>query len=71
MIAGRCPICDRRFELPRIEAGSPFPFCSERCRLLDLGRWLDGRYVIPGKPAATDDEAPDRSQTEPGVDDDE
>ena len=23
-----------------------FPFCSERCKLIDLGRWLDGRYQI-------------------------
>ena len=25
------------------------PFCSERCKLLDLGEWLDGGYVIPGE----------------------
>jgi len=31
------------------------PFCSERCKLLDLGRWLDGRYRIPGDPVADDD----------------
>jgi len=24
-----------------------FPFCSERCKLIDLGRWLDGRYQVP------------------------
>jgi endogenous inhibitor of DNA gyrase (YacG/DUF329 family) len=24
-----------------------FPFCSDRCRLVDLGRWLDGKYQIP------------------------
>ena len=23
------------------------PFCSERCKLIDLGRWLDGKYQIP------------------------
>jgi endogenous inhibitor of DNA gyrase (YacG/DUF329 family) len=23
-----------------------FPFCSERCKLIDLGRWLDGKYQI-------------------------
>lgn len=23
------------------------PFCSERCRAIDLGRWLDERYAIP------------------------
>lgn len=24
-----------------------FPFCSDRCKLVDLGRWLDGKYQIP------------------------
>ncbi len=26
------------------------PFCSERCRLADLGRWLQGDYRVPGAP---------------------
>jgi endogenous inhibitor of DNA gyrase (YacG/DUF329 family) len=26
------------------------PFCSERCRLLDLARWVDGDYRVPGEP---------------------
>jgi uncharacterized protein len=26
------------------------PFCSERCKLVDLGRWVDGSYRIPGEP---------------------
>lgn len=26
------------------------PFCSERCRLLDLGAWLEGDYKIAGPP---------------------
>ncbi len=39
-----CPTCGRRFE----ETESPsLPFCSERCRLVDLGRWLDERYGMP------------------------
>jgi len=25
----------------------PYPFCGERCKLIDLGRWLDGKYQIP------------------------
>ena len=33
-----------------------FPFCSERCRLVDLGRWLDGEYRIPGKPVSGSEE---------------
>jgi endogenous inhibitor of DNA gyrase (YacG/DUF329 family) len=29
-------------------AGNPFrPFCSERCKLLDLGHWLSGSYGVP------------------------
>ena len=48
----RCPICKKPLEEPRAgtaPAGtrSPFPFCSDRCRLIDLGRWLDGKYQIP------------------------
>jgi endogenous inhibitor of DNA gyrase (YacG/DUF329 family) len=27
------------------------PFCSERCKLLDLARWVDGVYRVPGEPA--------------------
>ena len=27
------------------------PFCSERCKLLDLGKWVDGDYRVPGDPA--------------------
>jgi endogenous inhibitor of DNA gyrase (YacG/DUF329 family) len=26
-----------------------FPFCSPRCRLIDLGRWLDGSYRLPAE----------------------
>ncbi len=29
-------------------ANRAFPFCSDRCRLLDLGKWLGGEYRIPG-----------------------
>ena len=35
-----------------------FPFCSDRCRLLDLGKWFDGRYRVPGEPAGGDEAAP-------------
>ena len=38
-----CPICKKP-----VEEGAPeFPFCSERCRLLDLGNWASGKYTIP------------------------
>ena len=38
----KCPTCKQA-----VKAGTPdFPFCSERCRLLDLGKWADGGYVV-------------------------
>jgi len=38
----RCPICKKA-----VKAADPdFPFCSERCRLIDLGKWASGGYVI-------------------------
>jgi len=40
---GRCPICGR----PPSDATRPF--CSPRCRDVDLNRWLKGSYVIPGR----------------------
>lgn len=30
------------------------PFCSARCQRIDLGNWLQERYVVPGPPASTD-----------------
>lgn len=48
MIRGRCPICGKSFEVAKLGDLPSFPFCSERCRLIDLGRWIDGSYVIPG-----------------------
>jgi endogenous inhibitor of DNA gyrase (YacG/DUF329 family) len=38
-----CPICGK----PPVEASKPF--CSERCRDVDLNRWLSNSYTIPGR----------------------
>jgi endogenous inhibitor of DNA gyrase (YacG/DUF329 family) len=57
MIRGRCPICSRRFEVAALDELPSFPFCSDRCRAIDLGRWVDGRYVIPGGPARQEPDA--------------
>ncbi len=49
----RCPICGRDMEGD--QANWPkFPFCSERCRRIDMGRWLGEAYRIP---ISTPDEA--------------
>ena len=43
-----CPICKKPVDEKTLDQpGSAFPFCSERCKLIDLGRWLGGRYQIP------------------------
>ena len=39
----RCPICKRATDS---EQDKDFPFCSERCRLLDLGAWASEKYVV-------------------------
>ncbi len=41
-----CPICKKPVTLKDPEA----PFCSERCRLLDLGAWASGDYIISTEP---------------------
>lgn len=42
----RCPNCGRETEYH----GNDFrPFCSERCKLLDLGAWADGEYALPAE----------------------
>ena len=45
----RCPVCKKVIQQPAEgELGSfdYFPFCSERCKLVDLGAWLDCDYKI-------------------------
>jgi endogenous inhibitor of DNA gyrase (YacG/DUF329 family) len=43
-----CPTCQNPVSAPAEDQPLPkwFPFCSERCKLIDLGRWLDGKYQI-------------------------
>ena len=51
MICVRCPICSKSFEIDSLDDLPSFPFCTERCKLIDLGRWLDGAYFLPDKEA--------------------
>ncbi|MBP8305375.1 MAG: DNA gyrase inhibitor YacG [Phycisphaerae bacterium] len=42
-----CPTCSKTVQVVEGAALPPYyPFCSERCKLVDLGSWLDGRYKI-------------------------
>ena len=56
----RCPICKKEVAPGTVD----FPFCSERCRLIDLGNWASGKYAIstpvkPGELAQKDDGEPE------------
>jgi uncharacterized protein len=51
----RCPICKEE-----VKSGGPdFPFCSDRCRTIDLGNWASGAYTIPSA-------LPDEEERVPG-----
>ncbi|RWR32549.1 DNA gyrase inhibitor YacG [Sinirhodobacter populi] len=48
-----CPICHKETD-PKYR-----PFCSKRCADIDLAKWLNGSYVIPGDLAEEEDRALD------------
>ncbi len=47
-----CPTCQRELDWERARFR---PFCSERCRLIDLGAWLTEQRAIPGEAAPVQD----------------
>ncbi len=49
MRTSHCPTCKR---VAAKDGNKVFPFCCERCQLVDLGRWLDEAYRIPEEPDA-------------------
>ena len=50
-----CPVCGRRTEYAPTNRWRPF--CSERCKLIDLGQWASDGYAIPGDPPDPEDPA--------------
>jgi endogenous inhibitor of DNA gyrase (YacG/DUF329 family) len=57
-----CPQC--KGAVPPRQDNPAFPFCCERCRLLDLGAWLDERYRVPGDPVDGEAHPPSRTDQE-------
>ncbi len=52
-----CPICQKPSS-PKA-ANPAYPFCTERCRAVDLGKWLGEEYRVPAGPAdEQEDELP-------------
>ena len=57
----RCPICKAV-----VAAKAPdFPFCSDRCRTIDLGKWASGSYVISSPVSDTDSDFEVEANSEP------
>jgi hypothetical protein len=54
----RCPTCRA---LVRWEGNAHRPFCSQRCRLIDLGQWASEGYRVAGDPIVPDDDSDDGS----------
>ena len=50
----KCPICQKEVAFSDPE----MPFCSERCRLIDLGNWASEKYVISSPIESHDDLEP-------------
>ena len=48
----KCPICKTEIAETDPKLNPLFPFCSDRCKLIDLGRWLSGKYQIPADDSA-------------------
>lgn len=58
----KCPICRKPVDL----TGENIPFCSDRCRLIDLGKWASEEYVVssPLQPDDLDRLYPERPDDE-------
>ena len=54
----KCPACKK--ELPQEkkprEKNSPWPFCTKRCKMIDLGKWVNEEYAIPVRQAPSEEE---------------
>lgn len=59
----KCPTCNKQVEW----LDNPFrPFCSERCQLVDLSKWVNEDYRVPGLPVP--DEPFEDEETQPRTD---
>lgn len=68
VVSLRCPTCSKIV----LREEPDFPFCSDRCRLIDLGKWASGGYVISSPITDPEDiERVQKSQEERHRDDDQ
>ncbi|MCS7046245.1 MAG: DNA gyrase inhibitor YacG [Gemmataceae bacterium] len=62
-----CPICGKGMPGPGPREWPNWPFCSRRCKLIDLGRWLGEAYRIPSSAAPAQDDTRDADAAIPAV----
>lgn len=56
----KCPTCKKKTEWPN----NPYrPFCSERCKLIDLGAWASEKYMIKAGPEDESMQQPSEEET--------
>ncbi len=58
----KCPICNK---VTTWEENPHRPFCSERCKLIDLGKWASDEYKITGKGLAEEEKEEERQNEAP------
>ncbi len=65
-----CPICEKDLAPNAAVESDLFPFCSKRCRQIDLYRWMEGKYAIfePLTPEHLEAEPFDESDFDPNGD---
>lgn len=63
----RCPICGKNAR-PRTE-NDAFPFCSPRCKQVDLGKWLNEEYRVPSEEGPSDEDGGSKTNGAPASDD--
>jgi len=58
----KCPTCQNK--VAWIETSTYRPFCSERCRLIDLGEWASEKHALPDEPIPSTEEHPSTLNSE-------
>ena len=57
-----CPTCKRQMRYEALTEVPFRPFCSQKCKLIDLGRWLNEEYRVADEPS------PEEHDNQPGMD---
>ena len=59
----KCSTCNKNFDDKKSNERSPFwPFCSKRCKMVDLGKWVNEEYKIPIRQAPSEEDLQELEQ---------